>query len=162
MTLDNPEIKEKVQKCLDELEKKLGRNPEDFESVSSLPSDLFTDASKERLVAVVDFYNRLKDAKDVQLICLVVNGSAAHGYAKPNHDVDIFPVYGNEDHLRVYSFINALTEELTQKYGFEISPKPVPYSILERVVLSTADNPPYFVLGRREEFYKVFRTREAT
>jgi predicted nucleotidyltransferase len=167
MPIKYPEIRERVEKYLNEFGKAINRNPDLGTAkrfIENLPSDLFTDASKERLIAAVDFYTRLKNMNGIVLKYIVVNGSAAHGYAKDTHDVDLFPVYqddsfSDDDHHRVFSLISGLTAELTKKYGFEISPKPVPHSLVERIILSTADNPPYLVLGNKENFYGVYKKR---
>jgi hypothetical protein len=163
MPIDDPVRRGIIQGHLDQLEERLEKNPEDFQPIWDLPPEHFTYASRERLVAGVDFYNQLKDS--VNLICFVVNGSAAHGYAKPTHDVDIFPFfddrgYKERDYESLNDTMNALTEKMTRKYNFEISPKPIASSLMERIILATADNPPYFVLGKREEFYKFYNRRD--
>lgn len=159
---------EKIQTLLNELEVRLEKNPEDYDLVWNLPLNLFTYESKERIVAAIDYYNQLNKTDYINWVCAIVVGSSVHGESTSISDLDILPVYrdfNGSDSLRsqyerdVSSFVNDVAAETNEKYGFEISPKLLPHDIMKRVILSGCDDPPYFVLGNREEFYQIYNKR---
>ena len=155
---------EKSQQLLHELEGDLYRRPNSMDTIWRLPSNLFTYQSKARLAAAVDFHSKLKKAAGIRTVCSIVVGSVPHGESTDSSDLDILPVYddrgfSSEDHSRVIAAINNLNGMLVEEYGFEISPKPLPKSMLERVVDAGCDSPPYFVLGRKSDFYRIYNNR---
>ena len=94
--IGDPRVRKRIQRCLNKVEMEVDDNPSFdvvIDAIGNLPSNLFTKASKSRLIAAIDFYRQLKTRIGSELMYLVVNGSAAHGYAKETHDLDLFPFY---------------------------------------------------------------------